>query len=777
MTKKKHKKHGGGIPPADDLRARVNRAASEGRFQHALELAKQLYKGNPSSEHRALLHTVYLGRARQLRQQGSTRDAATVLQAALQPPGLTPEWKSQIAAELAACGEAAAALALAGQGQGAGAAPIDEKLLAQVVDAAVANGLQGRGQLPAAHQPDYDRIINAFHQLEAGQDEAVRATLQGIGLRSPFLEWKLMLRGLQAYYQQDDERALENWQRLNHERLPARLVAPLRFNIDRPYQAAQPAATQAALQRQAGRLQGTSPVQQLRDLQRTLVGQAGMAQVFRQADAVAATLRLEAPHLLPRLASCLYWAVLHNGQPDDVPRYQRVFGTPADDPGLHRLQAMGWERSGYMEEAHRHWQQFEKAVADHPEAWPGEQAKRVRALVWQHMGRNAASVPDDDDLDGMPSFLRNHPDRPQPLNPSAEQCFRKSLVLAPDQVETHEELFRYYREQEEDDKAVRAAKELLERFPDRVEALAELGDLHMKRQEYAAALSCFQRALKNNPLDRKLRGRVSTAHVHVARTYAEAGNFDEARREYQASLTMGEGGNRAVYCKWAACEFKAGDTARGEELLQKGLAEAGNELAVAYSMLIEVIRLKLHGSYKTRFNNAFNEGLAAAPTGQAAAELAATTASHHSAGVTYLGQKTHQKKVLDYLKKAEHVSYTETELERLCTALLLLESYRLTNAYCRLGQRKFPKNPLFPFLEAQSELSRGSGSFNHFQVRKILERARRLAEALPTDKKQEELLDQIQERLSALGSLNPFARLFGGDFDPFGYDDDADDGW
>jgi len=38
-----------------------------------------------------------MGRARQLRQQGATRDALTVLFASRQPPGLTPEWKRQIA--------------------------------------------------------------------------------------------------------------------------------------------------------------------------------------------------------------------------------------------------------------------------------------------------------------------------------------------------------------------------------------------------------------------------------------------------------------------------------------------------------------------------------------------------------------------------------------------------------------------------------------------------------------------------------------------------------
>jgi tetratricopeptide (TPR) repeat protein len=773
VTKKKHKRSGWADTSPAALRGRIDRAVNEGRFQQALELAKQLHKDAPTPENRELLHTTYLGRARQLRQQGSTRDAITVLNAALQPPGLLPSWTEQIAEELAACGDARGALALV-KGDGS---PLDDRLLARVADAALQKGASARGELPLALQPDFDRILLGFQQQEAGQDEALRETLQGLGLRSPFLEWKLLLRGLAAFYKHDNERALENWQRLTHDRLPARLIAPLRFTIDKNYQLAQPHATQSALLRQATRLQGAGVVQQLRDLQQALVGDAPMGHVFRLAEDAATRLKQEAPQMLPRLASCLYWSLLQYGNPEDIPRYRRVFGDPADDPGMHRLQALGWERSGYLDEAHKEWQKFEKAVAGHPQAWPGEQAARVRALVWQHMGRNAASIPGADKDKDLPPFLRNHPDRPRPLKPSAEECFRKSLDLAPDQAETYEELFRHYRNHGQDAKAIKVGDDLLARFPDRVETLAELGELHLKRQEYARALTCFQQALKNNPLDRRLRGQVSTAHLYSARSFAEAGDFVSARREYQAALAMGDGDNSSVLCKWAACEFKAGDNTRGEELLQQATGQAGNELAVAYSMLIETIRLKLPAGYKTRFNNAFNEGLAAPPTGKAAAALAGVTASHHAAGVTYHGQKTHQKKVLDYLKKAEKVSYAEDELERLCVSLLELNSYRLTITYTDLGQKTFPKNPLFPFLQAQNELSRGPAGMRPWVLRPLLEKAQKLAQALPPDRKVQQLLDQIGERLRILDEMNPFGRMFRDDFDPFGdfYDEDEDE--
>src|SRR5207253_11459096 len=134
-------------------------------------------------------------------------------------------------------------------------------------DAAIAQGKGGRAQLPEAVQGQFDLVQQAFAQVEAGQDEVARTTLQGIGLASPFLEWKVLLRGLMAYYQGDDARALENWQRLEAQRLPARLVAPLRYLIDAEFRLTAPADVQARLQKLSDRLVGSSFVQPLRRLQ------------------------------------------------------------------------------------------------------------------------------------------------------------------------------------------------------------------------------------------------------------------------------------------------------------------------------------------------------------------------------------------------------------------------------------------------------------------------------------------------------------------------------
>src|SRR5262249_7486871 len=156
-------------------------------------------------------------------------------------------------------------------------------------------------------------------------------------------------------------------------------------------------------------------------------------------------------------------------------------------------------------------------------------------------------------------FLRDHPDRPKSLKPTAEECFQRSLELAPDQLEPYEELFHYYEREHKPKKAEQTARRLLERFPDHVPTLVALSALRAGQQDYAESLTLLQQALKNNPLDRKLRSKLSTTHLFNARSHAEAGRFDEARQEYQTTLALDSKNEAAVLCKWAACEFKAGD--------------------------------------------------------------------------------------------------------------------------------------------------------------------------------------------------------------------------
>jgi hypothetical protein len=415
VSKKHHKHQSGPLGPAE-LKARLERCRVEGRWQQALDLAKQLHKAEPNPAHLGLLKEAYLQRARQLRNQGMVREASAILDVALQLDKHNPTWKELLAREAAQSGDAGRAMSLLGPQAEQGPPPA---VLGPLVDAAIVQGLAGRESLPANLRSDFDRVVLAFGQVEQGQDEAARATLQEVGLRSPFLEWKLLLRGLQAYYHNDDARALENWQRLDPQRISARLAAPFRARLDPTFRNAQPTAAQALLAQQHQKLQGAAILPALRTLRTQIANEETVPQAFHTAQNILPALRQTAPHLVPRLATAMYWATLH-GSPDDVPRYQRIFGLPPDDPHLHRLQALGFDRGGSPFSAHRHWRQYEQDIAADPVRWPGELGRRARALVWLEMADNAATYPGPEQLQKLPPFLRPLLDQlPPPPEPDA----------------------------------------------------------------------------------------------------------------------------------------------------------------------------------------------------------------------------------------------------------------------------------------------------------------------------------------------------------------------
>jgi tetratricopeptide (TPR) repeat protein len=734
------------------VKDRRDRAISESRFMQGLDFAKQVYKAEPNADNRAVLFNAYIGRAAELRRQNKLRDAVTTLQNAVGLVDADPGRLTVLGQELSACGEARQALLLLQQIPDSLAR---QEVLIRAADAAVRQEAQGRSTLPEEMWADFDRVMQAFAQLDAGQDEAARETLQAIGLRSPFAEWKLFLRGLQAYYTKDDARAIENWQRLDAERLPARLAAPLRALIDPAYCRAQPPASQNLLQKQLDRLQdqGLSPF--LRQIQAALATDNRLAEAFRVVDTLLPTLRQQAPDLVPRLAMCFYWANINVGTPDHVPRYLKAFGPPPDDPNCQRMGALACERCHDFEEAHKFWQEYAESIAKDALHWPGETGKGARALIWLHMGKNAASVPNLDSIPHLPDFLRNHPDRPKPLNPSAEKCFRQSIDLAPDLLPAHESLVEYHKNRQEYAKAEKAARHLLLRFPDHGHINQELADLLMKVGKYAEALECYQCALAHHPLDRTLRKQVGTAHLFHARSLAEFSRFEEARAEYRAALEVDPAYESSVLCKWATCEFKAGDSARGEELLGQAAARCGSRLGTALAMLIEANRLKLSKPLKSRFDREFKEALAAEPTPTDVVEGITVSAVHRAADFKYTGQKGHEKDLLAFVAKVPRTAFTEDQLVRVCEAMLTLQAVRPLRSLCKWAARRFRHCAMFPFLEAESYFIKGMPTPTGFsEARHLLETAQFHASAMPPNQARTELEERIRTRLKGLELLH-----------------------
>ena len=80
-----------------------------------------------------------------------------------------------------------------------------------------------------------------------------------------------------------------------------------------------------------------------------------------------------------------------------------------------------------------------------------------------------------------------------------------------------------------------------------------------------------------------------------------------------------------------------------------------------------------------------------------------------------------------------------------------------------------------PQIPRSSGFGRGPGTFQPWQVNRMLELADERAKALPPGPKRDGLLDRIHRHQKALEALNPFGRMFERFFDPLGGEDDEDE--
>lgn len=762
--------------PERPLHERIANARREGRTQHALELTRQYFKFEQTEERRELLRQVTLERGQQLLAQGKPSDAATVFSNALEIGG-SAGFHAAVIRGLAGCGAIERATAslpkIADPNLRQGA-------MNAIVDAAVAQGPTGRNALPESLQAPFDSMMRAFHAYVAGNDDDARAALQNIGLQSPFLEWKVLLRGLIAYQANDDVRALENWQRLDPTRLPARLCAACRAGIDQEYLKAQPAHVQQALRAKLLQQQGASFAPALREL-RDLLHKENLAPAFRKAELIVPIMRRECPQLAARLAQVFFWTIVEQGQPEDVDRYLRVFGSPPDDPKLHRLEALAVEARGLWPEAHGCWQKFINQAAQSPEQWPGEVGQRVQAMIWSRMAENAMPDRKRKGQSGNPLFDL-FADNTGPLKPSAEQCLEKAIKLAPDRLESYRDLFDVYCRDRKYAKAKKIGQELLKRFPNDAATLEALALMCVENQEYQKALEFLQKAVQANPLDRSIHTILAIVRQRWGLRMTLDGKFDNAREQYDHALKIWTGPKTPLLCQWAVCELKAKNSTRADELIAQALADPGQRLACRYTLVGESIRAKLPPKEKKRIAADLKAALSEAPTPAEIVVLIQSAGQQHVVhDETFHGQKTQEKSIVKFLEQMHFEVFDEMQLSILVGGLQVLQARKAWLNCLNFARRRYLKNVLFRLSFVDYYLLDVSTDPKTHLAREHLDAARRLIQEMPRGEEQQRLLDEIQDKEEFLtqlesrnrGMMDVLDQIFGNK--PMPFNDAADD--
>lgn len=714
-------------PTAETVAAAVRR----GDYSAAVVAAQTLHAAAPTPEHFALLRSTLTTAAGHFADADRYPEfARTMADAEALPPG-DRTFTAELAALYARGGNLPRATELA---TSLADPAVTAAVTAHTADRAVR--FRTKSQLPADLHAGHAAVLLAFEKYEAGHDDAARAALEPIGLRSPFLDWKLLVRGLIAYSAADDLRAADNFARLAPARLPARLAAPLRAAVDPAFRAAVPPETVAALDSRLQAFTTDAVVAGLRAVRGELGRDKPLSGAFRHAESLVPKLTRVAPHLVPRVATAVYRAILHHGEPSDLPKFRRVFGSPPDDPDFHRLEALVFEDSRLFEEANRHWASYEKWLAGSPAGWPPAVATRARAIVLTRMAKNLGTQAADA-ADGPPSR------RKKPADPTPH--LRKAADLAPDWIDPAGLLFDHLAAAGKLDEAEAVARKLLAANPGALRVADALAGRLQLAGRAADALDLRKQLLAANPLDKRHRLLAAGAFLAAARTALVAGDPAAADRTLDAGRDICEDETTAGYFALrSTIARKAGQKAAADEFAAKAVAAPGGRLAALLFLAADGVLAKLKPAERKPLDAALADGLTG-PAGPLEANLLyAAWDAYHLDGVTYRGQKTQEKKIQAVVLRAAESDGPEFHFENLARGLQARQEWNLLLKLAVPLRKKFPANPVFPLMLAECEFGKSDGYPQPYRVIAPLTDAKRFAEASP-EPRHKALLERISD--------------------------------
>jgi tetratricopeptide (TPR) repeat protein len=760
------------------LRQRTVEALGREAFQNAQKLAKDLCKRSPTAEHRRWLAEATVGRAAELRQSGRPADAVAMLRTIIESVGDAPELLVRCAGELMLAGDWQMAEQLAQQVD-------DASLLSQLevlrIDAALLQGAAGLVGLADELRPAAQTVLRALEAQAQGDDVAAGAAVATIPDASPLHDWKLFIQGLTAFYA-GEPAALELWQQLTPNRAPAAMAASFRAQVDEAFLNRQPDHRQAQLRVFGRRLYAADWLDRLAEVS-DLLGRGKLPTALRRAGEAWSAIPREQVEVRERLQRALYWEVARHGTVRDINTYARLFGGSSDDPELHRLWALHYERQDDLPSAQDKWRAYEQGLAQDTMI-SAEDGALARSLVWSRMGQLA-----ENSRPPMPAALRLplDLDGDEACPVPASECYRRSIELAPQNLEAHERLLELLHAEEDQPAVAGTARYLLEHFPEHQQALETLADDAFRGDRWDEAVALQERAVRARPHDTALTERLDFYQLGLSRLRAQQGQFDTARSILEAQLHKESADRSHLLCRLAAVEYKAGQQQRGEELFERACQTAPSRLVAVFEMLVQAIRMPLDAKHIRNLDREFRRALKGKTDGPSAVALLSLLGALKATGIIYEGLPAHERLILQYLKRAAKEPFDEAELQEICRCLSAFPGNKLWLDFATKGRRAYPRQPAFPFAVALYYLSLGPEKCPWHKADDALHAALDLVHADPAyaDLRQPvEAAHAVVESAMLMSGMQAMAELFGFDedndedfFDLFGADEPDDEVW
>jgi hypothetical protein len=259
-------------------------------------------------------------------------------------------------------------------------------------------------------------------------------------------------------------------------------------------------------------------------------------------------------------------------------------------------------------------------------------------------------------------------------------------------------------------------------------------------------------------------------HMGAARQFALEGKFEEGRAEFAAAerLPGDHGEPFHLLARKAIFEYKAGDTALGQRLVEEAIGTLEEPAPALLVLLVEAARYDLPyrlGGIVADLEYRWQRILKHKKNGKTAGRFCRTMLGLLMGRIDYPGRSTHLEQVRGYVDRCGRVRWEADDLRAVCMFLKALPKENRSSStlgrlrkLVRQGYRKFPEAPDFPYMMGCLEIEKGPERCDRWRARHHFERARDLA--AKSGPKYASIVEDVERKLAFLAEVGmlPWAR-------------------
>jgi tetratricopeptide (TPR) repeat protein len=695
MSRKNRKKRQQNVPQSE----RARRQLEKGYAKAALKEAKVCFRADPSDDNRLLLEEAFVGRVEQLHRLKQISDAKVVLAELLKLKPITPQVIQKIPRLRVILGDSTA--------DAKSLLDSDPSLLIEMVDQAVLD--------PRAVAPDHGDIKaqviavrEALAAVERGEDEEAAEQLTIISRNSPLSDWRLLVRGLSAFYEQDEERTKKNWGRLDATRPANRIAQTLltTAGIAEPSPAVDLSNGLRKLERHATSDPAIEVLKKLAAAWRKRDWRP-FFQCYRQMNQ-----RFAKSHetLVRHIVDLVWKRAVRECDYDLLDEMSKIGPPPIIDPRWNRAEALLSEHpdaDDSADEVESAWIAYAKDVSQ-LQCLREEERPIAEGLVYQRLAREFVRYADRMDTPSPIGFYDQ--EEQEELRKDAAKHFRRSIEACPGLQASYLELAELHEELDEADKAARVMEKLVRQDPDCFEAVIWLAFYYLGQDEPGKSERHVETAKRLRPRDPRCITLAWNQKVTMVRCLAIKRQFEAARQEIKeaAEVAPPELEPYSLDLQRAGIEFKAKNLDAANGHVDAALAKVEEPTPVWMYMSSVAARMRVAREFKKTFDDRFKADIKKRPTSSSAGRMARFLFSMKVSKANYTGRATQEKLLIEYLRRAIEIEWDESDLRHVCRFLAQLPRQReLQSDFVDVGLQRFPHVPHFQYWAGVEQMESG----------------------------------------------------------------------